>query len=259
MNRNILAATAAAVVLVQVPARADFRIQYPTEIDHGEWELEHNGSAQWDRLPENSGSQSYTIEIGTGVTEWWKTEVELGFNRDPGFNEPTLADQLVTENTFLLTEPGRYFADVGLFVEYGQSLTSRRHAASNELTFGPLIARDIGRTTHTINLFLTRQLGPDQTSQGLDFTYAWQSRWNIWRPLSPAIEFYGDAGILGSSPGWSRQQFLIGPVGVGEMGLNSLGLGRAGKLKYEIGWLFGATQASPQGTLRWRLELEIPF
>ena len=42
-------------------------------------------------------------------------------------------------------------------------------------------------------------------------------------------------------------------------GALDLGLGNAGKLKYEIGWLFGATQASPQGTLRWRLELEIPF
>jgi hypothetical protein len=30
-------------------------------------------------------------------------------------------------------------------------------------------------------------------------------------------------------------------------------------LKYEIGWLFGATEASPNGTLRWRLEMEIPF
>ncbi len=259
MNRSILAVAGAATLLAQQPARADFRIVYPTEIDRGELEIEHNGAASFDRLPATSGEQSYTIEIGTGVTEWWKTEVELGFNRNPGFNQPTLLTQAVTENTFLLTEPGRYFADVGLYFEYGQSLPSRRHAAANEITFGPLIAKDIGRTTHTINLFLTRQLGPDQTSQGLDFTYAWQSRWNIWRPLSPAIEFYGDAGILGSSPGWSRQQFLIGPVGVGEMGLNSLGLGRAGKLKYEIGWLFGATQASPQGTLRWRLELEIPF
>ena len=61
-----------------------------------------------------------------------------------------------------------------------------------------MIAKDIGRTTHTMNLFFTRQLGPDQTSQGLDFSYAWQSRWNLWAPLSPAIEIYGDTGTLGS-------------------------------------------------------------
>jgi hypothetical protein len=122
-----------------------------------------------------------------------------------------------------------------------------------------LISKDIGRFTHTVNLFLTRELGPDQDTHGLDFSYAWQSRWNIWAPLSPAIEIYGDSGVIGQSPKLNQQQILIGPVGVGALQLYDLGLGHAGKLKYEIGWLFGATQASPNGTLRWRLELEIPF
>jgi hypothetical protein len=41
--------------------------------------------------------------------------------------------------------------------------------------------------------------------------------------------------------------------------LHDLGLGHAGNLKYEVGWLFGATPATARGTLRWRLEVEIPF
>jgi len=122
-----------------------------------------------------------------------------------------------------------------------------------------VIAKDIGRTVTTINLFFTRQLGPGQTSQGLDFSYAAQTRWNVWAPLSPAIEIYGDAGNLGNSPGFDRQQFLVGPVGVGVIKLNQLGLGHSGNLKYEVGWLFGATPATARGTLRWRLEVEVPF
>jgi hypothetical protein len=166
---------------------------------------------------------------------------------------------VVTENSFLLTEPGEYFADVAMYIEYGQSLTTGRHAGPNQVTFGPLIAKDIGRTTTTINLFLTRQLGPDQTTQGLDFSYAWQTRWNIWAPLSPAMEFYGDSGVIGSSPKFSQQELLVGPVAIGSLSMHELGLGNAGKLKYEVGWLFGATQATPNGTLRWKLEVEIPF
>ena len=249
----------AVLALVSLRARADYHIFSPYEIDLGEIEIEHNGDAQFDRLPANSGAQSYTIEIGTGLTSWWQSEIELGFDRDPGFNASTFVQQLVTENTFQLTEPGEYFADFGFYVEYGQSLTRGRNASANEVTFGPLIAKDIGRTTSTVNLFLTRQLGPDQETRGYDFSYAWQTRWNIWQPLSPAIEFYGDAGVIGQNPRFSGQQFLIGPVGVGSMNLSRLGLGRAGKLKYEIGWLFGATRATPSGTLRWRLELELPF
>jgi hypothetical protein len=112
---------------------------------------------------------------------------------------------------------------------------------------------------HTLNLFFSRQLGPNQDNHGLDFSYAWQSRWNVWAPFSPAIEIYGDAGVIGQSPKLSQQQLLIGPVGVGRLQLQDLGLGHAGKLKYEIGWLFGTTPASPRGALRWRLEVEIPF
>jgi hypothetical protein len=249
----------AALALLPFRARADFHVFSPYEIDLGEIEIEHNGDAQFDRVPANSGATSYTLEVGTGLTSWWHSEIEFGFDRDPGFNQPTLLTQAVTENIFQLTEPGKYFADFGFYFEYGQSLTRRAHAGPNEITFGPLIAKDIGRTTTTVNLFLTRDLGPDQGPHGFDFSYAWQTKWNVWSLLSPAIEFYGDTGNLGQFPGFSQQEFLIGPVGVGSVGLNQLGLGHAGKLKYELGWLFGATRATPQGTLRWRLELEIPF
>jgi hypothetical protein len=259
MIRLAGATAVAAALFLPLRARADFHIFSPYEIDLGELEVEHNGDAAFDRRPDNSGATSYTIEFGTGLTNWWHSEIEFGFDRDPGFSQPTLLTQLVTENTFQLTEPGEAFADFGFYVEYGQTLSTGKHAGPNELTFGPLIAKDIGRTTHTINLFLTRELGPNQDTSGLDFSYAWQSRWNLWAPLSPAVEIYGDAGVIGRSPRLNQQQLLVGPVGVGSLSFNELGLGRAGKVKYEIGWLFGATEASPNGTLRWRLEAEIPF
>jgi hypothetical protein len=259
MTRATFALIAGLALLAPLEARADFHIRSPYEIDFGELEIEHNGAASFDRNPNNSGATSYTIEFGTGLTPWWHSEIEFGFNRNPGFNEPTLLTGAVTENTFQLTEPGEAFADLGFYVEYGQTLTSGKHAGPNEVTFGPLIAKDIGRTTHTVNLFLTRELGPNQDNHGLDFSYAWQSRWNLWAPLSPAVEIYGNAGQLGRSPRLNQQQLIVGPVGVGALQLDKLGLGHAGRLKYEIGWLFGATQASPQGTLRWRLEVDIPF
>jgi hypothetical protein len=252
-------ATALALLAPLRGARADFHVVSPYEIDLGELEIEHNGSFSFDHRPGMGGQQSYTLELGTGLTSWWHSEIELGFDNDPSLGQPTVLTQVVTENMFQLTEPGEDFLDTGFYIEYGQSTTRGAFATSNELTFGPVFGKDIGRTTHMLNLFLTRQLGPDQTSQGLDFSYAWQSRWNLWAPLSPAIEIYGDTGTLGSAPAFSRQEFRTGPVGVGLLRLNALGLGRAGQVKYEIGWLFGATPATSHGTLRWRLELEIPF
>lgn len=259
MSRLLFGLAAVIGLLGPSQVRADFHIRSPYDVEYGALEIEHNGAATFDHLPDNSGSQSYTIELGTGVTPWWHTEIEFGFNRDPGFSQPTLLTGVVTENLFQLTEPGEQFADFAFYAEYGQSLTTGRHAGPNEFTFGPVIGKDIGRTTHIVNLFLSRQLGPNQTTDGLEFAYAWQSRWNLWAPLSPAIEIYGDAGVLGRWPRLSRQQLLVGPVGVGSLSLYELGLGKAGKIKYELGWLFGATQTTANGTLRWRLELEIPF
>jgi hypothetical protein len=249
----------ALAALAPLPAWASYHVISPYEIDLGELEIEHNGSAAFDHRADLGRATSYTIEVGTGLTRWWHSEIELGFDRAPGGGQPTLLTQVVTENTFQLTEPGEAFADFGFYIEYGQSLTRGKAAASNQVTFGPLIAKDIGRTTHTLNLLFTRLLGPDQDTHGLDFSYAWQSRWNVWAPLSPAIEIYGDTGVLGSTPTLSRQELLAGPVAIGVLNFSALGLGRAGRLKYEIGWLFGATPATADGTLRWRTEVEIPF
>ena len=259
MNKITVGLAAALALLAPLRAHADYHVVSPYEIDLGELEIEHNGDAVFDRRASQTGATSYTTELGTGLTPWWHSEIELGFDRAPGGGQPTLLTQAVWENMVQLTEPGERFADVGFYFEYGQSTTRGPAAAANELTFGPVIAKEIGRTVHTINLFFTRQLGPYQTSQGLDVSYAWQSRWNIWAPLSPAVEIYGDAGTLGASPRFNQQQLLAGPVGVGVIKLNQLGLGQAGNLKYEIGWLFGATPATAHGTLRWRAEVEIPF
>jgi hypothetical protein len=259
MTRFLLGLATALALLAPRLAHADYHLVSPYEIDLGEIEIEHNGDAVFDHRSNQTGATSYTLELGTGLTSWWHSEIELGFDRAPGDNEPTLLTQVVTENMFQLTEPGEDFVDTGFYIEYGQSTTRGVNAASNEVTFGPVFGKDIGRTTHMFNLFFTRQLGPDQTSQRLDVTYAWQSRWNLWAPLSPAVEVYGDAGNLGDFPRLSRQQLLIGPVAIGAIKLNQLGLGRAGNLKYELGWLFGTTQASANGTLRWRMEVEIPF
>jgi hypothetical protein len=243
-----------AVALASLPttaAWADYHIRSPMEIDQGELELEHNGAAGFDRNPELRGGRAYTAEIGTGPTSWWHTEAELGFGREPGPDQPTQLQEVVWENMVRLTEPGEYWATFGLYGEYAQ--TTLGHTP-NDVLFGPLVTKDIGRTSHTLNLFLDRQVGPNNDNHSFNFSYAWQSRWNVWAPLSPAVEIYGEAGPIDHLPKFADQQFLVGPVAIG-----ALPLPTGGRFKYELGWLFGATPATASGTLRWRMELELPF
>jgi hypothetical protein len=237
--------------LAPTAARADFHIRSPDEIDYQEWEFETNGAASFDHNPANNGETSYTLEIGRGLTPWYHPELELDIGRDAGPDEPTQVQGFTWENTFMLTEPGEYWADLGLYWEYSHSTL---RGSPDDTLFGPLIQKDWGPTTHTLNLFLEKEIGPSQDLHGVDFNYAWQSRWNVNRYASPAIEIYGDAGQIDHMHSFANQQFLVGPVLVG-----SVSTGTSGQLKYEAGYLFGATQATPQGTIRWRLEWETHF
>ncbi len=76
-------------------AHADYHVVSPYEIDLGEIEIEHNGDAVFDRRPDQRDATSYTTEPGTGLTPWWRSEIELGFDRAPGDNQPTLLTRAV--------------------------------------------------------------------------------------------------------------------------------------------------------------------
>ena len=245
--------------LMPLPAWADYSVVSPDAIDYGKLLIQHDGDILVGNRATNGGAQGYTISVGTGVTEWWDAVIELAYDHAPGDSQPSRLTQMVATSTIELTDPGEYFVDAGVYFEYGQTVMRSNAGSANEVTLGPTIGKDIGNTTHTVNLFVTRLLGPDQNVRGLDFNYAWQSRWNLWDMLSPAVEIYGDTGPLGHTPGLPRQQLLAGPVALGSIGFEQLGLGPAGRLRYEIGWLFGATAATAAGTLRWHLEVEIPF
>lgn len=240
-----------AVLLMPALAKADFHIRSPNEIDQGEFEFEHNGAASIDRNPDKADARSYTVEMGAGVNSWWHPEVELGIERSAGPSMPTQVTGGVFENTFRLTESGEGWVDLGFYAEYARSTL---HGIADGILLGPLLQKDVGRTTHTLNLFLSKQIGANQDNHGVDFSYAWQSRWNIYRPLSPAIEFYGDAGQIDRPDKFQSEQLIGGPAAVGVILLGPLG-----KFKYEAGYMLGLTQASPAGTFRWKLELEVPL
>jgi hypothetical protein len=239
-----------AVLLAPLAARADFHIRNPNEIDQGELEFEHNGSTTFDKNSDKNRQDSYTVEIGAGLNSWYHPELELDIERDDA-ESPTRVVGWTWENTVRLTEAGEGWVDFGLYAEYSHSSIK---GVADDVLFGPLLQKDVGRTTHTLNLFVQKQIGAGQDDHGYDFSYAWQSRWNIWRPLSPAIEIYGDAGRLDRMDKFQDQQLIAGPVAVGMWRLAGVG-----KVKYEVGYLFGLTSATPSGTLRWKAELEVPI
>ena len=124
--------------------------------------------------------------------------------------------------------------------------------------FGPIVQKELSDfhgtdSVHTLNLFLTHDVGPNG-SPATGIEYAWQSMLYVDPHLSPAVEFYGSIDDLGHAGRFNGQEHLAGPVLIG-----AVSLAPWGTLKYQVGYLFGLTSASPRGAVRWQLEYELAF
>ncbi|MBI1777033.1 MAG: FTR1 family protein [Proteobacteria bacterium] len=233
---------------VATEASADFKVRSPI-VEQGEIELEHNGSVTFDKS--NSGkdnARSYTNSIGYGVTEFWKTELEGEWGADPG---STLRYSATTwENVFQLVAQGQYWADLGFFAEYSRAAI---RGSADSVKFGPLVEKEWGDSLHTANLLFEKEVGQGRTER-TGFSYAWQSRLRLHPLFEPGVELYGEVPDIHSPGKPADQQHRIGPVAAGLYdGLPF------GKLKFEVGYLFGLTPATEKGAARWRLEYEFRF
>ena len=234
------------------PAHAELQVRLPT-VEYRELEFEHNGFFTFDKDPTLGGQQSYTNSIGYGVTPWWKVELEGETNSVPDTSAHYTATTM--ENTFQITPPGKYLFNLGAFAEYSQSALN---GEPNSFTFGPIVQKELHNvlgvdSVHTLNVFFEKDVGHNAT-HATGFQVAWQSRLQLNPFIDPAIEYYGFIDDLGNAGKFSQQQHFIGPVALGAVSFSPYG-----KLKYEVGYMFGMTSASPRGAIRWKLEYEIAF
>jgi hypothetical protein len=248
----LLAAVSASIFATNA-ARAEFKLHYPT-VDYREVEFEHNGDTTFDQA--NSGksnNQSYTNEVEIGALPFWTLGLEAELAAPPGQN--LTYDATTFENTFQLTPQGKYWADLGLFAEYSHAAS---RASADSLTFGPLVQKQtqgfFGKgLLHTVNLLFEKEVGHNR-SDDTPFFFAWQSRLLVHPLFEPGVEIFSQVDDIESPGKLAEQQHRAGPMFAG-----ALSLAPNGKIKYEVGYLFGLTRATENGTVRWRLEYELPF
>ncbi|HYM31888.1 MAG TPA: hypothetical protein VEU47_11335 [Candidatus Cybelea sp.] len=236
------------IVAANSPALADFKVRYPTVVER-ELEIESYSDRSFDGRATKSNAQSHNFEVGYGVTGWWQPELEVELAKEP--QGDLKYNALTLENRFQLLPQGEYWLDLGVFAEYSRA---RLHDAPDEMTIGPLAQKQFGNTLHTLNLLFTRQVGQSREN-GTFFQYAWQSKW-LWKPqLEPGFEVFGDPGKLGHFGKASDQDHRIGPSLSGGFLLPQ----GSGKLKYEVGYLIGVTDAAASGVAKLQLEYELFF
>lgn len=250
------AAGCAAAMACASPAVAELKVRSPL-VEWREFEFEHNGLLTFDRRKSPlNGNQSYTFEVGYGVTPWWQIELEGETQALAGRNHQINARTI--ENTFQVLPQGKYWVDLGFFVEYSNSLI---RGEPSEIVVGPIVQKEaagfFGATTlHTVNAFVTREVGHDRGDRTGLFVAA-QSRLRLHPLLEPGVELYYNVNDVGRPGRLRDQEVFAGPVLAGAYALGRAGL--PGKVNYEIGYLFGATEQSARGAVRWRFEYELAF
>ncbi len=244
-RRALSAAGIAAVLLMCAqPVRADpaAKVYLPTVVQ-GEIEFELRGGYQKWRNHDDDRERQFVTDVGYGFTSWWKSELAVGVTRLPGAS--TRLDEIEWENIFALTEPGQYWADLGLFAEL-----ARDHAEGrNVIAIGPMLQKEFGPIQANLNVLFERQLGSN-AEPGAEINYAWQVKWRGNPRFEPGMQAFG---TLGRSNDFGHEtEHRIGPAF-----FSQVLVGTRNKLKFDAALLFGLNRNTPDTTLRFNLEYEL--
>ena len=238
MSRPLLLATLClAALAANSGARADDFIIYSPYVTDGQSEVELRGHQQYDGDPTLDGERAYSVAIAHAFTPWWHPEIYLGsYEREPG--SANTLDGYEFENIFQLSEPGRYWADLGFIASYEHKA---QPGEPSVVEFGPLFERHDGRLGQRLNLIWEKQLGGGAGGQ-YEFRGTYLMTWSLGPAAAPGFEAY-------YRPADDSRQ--VGPAFYGEIASP-----RGNELEYSMAWLLGLNRGAPDRTLVFRLEYE---
>lgn len=234
MNKIKLAVLISILVFTASPAYATKTVTSPY-VTKGKLEAKWKGGMTYD--DDDSGDdgaweQKATIEYGVTDRFLVETEAEIA---NEGDSDDTEFTSLAIKGKVEFTEPGEYWVDAGARVTYDFNMEDGADKIEGKL----LLAKDTGPLHHRANIILEREVG-DESDDETEFGVSASSRYRFVDTFEPGIELYSDFGEIFKSSDWNDEDHRIGPVFYG----------KAGKFKYEAGYLFGISDDAPDGTLK---------
>ncbi len=243
----LLLVLSAGIIGLSQEAHATKKI-YSPHVEQGELELEYRGGITFDDRATKDDKQKHKFAVGYGVTQQWFTEVYGELENHPGSGEDEGLEYSATEweNRFQISEPGEWWADTGFYLAY-------EFAAENEeadkLEMKLLLEKSIDQWTHRTNLTLEKEIGSDSEEEW-EGGASWSTSYRLRPEFEPGVEIHWEYGDFAESRPFEEQEFLLGPVVYGKIGPN---------IKYDVGYLFGLSEDSPDGQLKWIFEFEWHF
>ncbi len=232
----------AAAGLAPPPALAGLVVYSPV-VEGGERAVELRLARDADGDPTRNGAEEHKLEVEYAPTDWWLTEALVTVSRDPGGTRE--ATELAWENVLALAPQGKYWADVGVLVEYAHA---RRSDGRDALELGLLGEKTFGSAILTVNLTAEQALAAGERAE---LGYSARLRYHRRAVFEPGVEVFGSVGAWGEFGSLRTNRLQAGPSATGRLRL----AGRQA-LRYDVAWVFGLTPGSPDSTARVQLEYE---
>ena len=248
----------------------DFSVYSPNLVE-GQSEIELRSFDYQDARSELNTANGVSLSLAHTFTNWWKSELYVAeYNRAPGYSSQPTGYEF--ENTFQLTDPGEYWADVGLLVSYAYAKVP---GVANNAELALLLEKRVGHFNQKFNLIREKYMGngaPELISTtnltstgtgkgkgkgttvttittvavgapgGYPSRFAYSASYKFSDDFMPGVEAYYHAGDNG---------FQMGPVVYGELKSFS-----GSELEYSIGVLYANNSQSPSRTYVARLEYD---
>jgi len=147
------------------------------------------------------------------------------------------------ENIFQLAPKGEYWVDPGVYLAYEAPID---HKQVGQFEGKILLEKSIGKFTNILNISFNQEVGggadPD-TDAGI----SWSTRYRLSRYFEPGFEYWDDFSKIDHQLDYDEQSHQVGPCIYGNL---------FGHLNYDIGFLFGISDAAPRHELKWVMEYE---
>jgi hypothetical protein len=232
-------------LLLSSLAHAQFVIKSPV-VEEGELSIVGHGSYE-SALPDGGDplGWGHEIELAYGFTDFWKSELALELKQP--VHEELETTELKFENYLELAG----YAPLGaVFAAFAGVNMGVEEGVANAAKFGPLARFGSDDLSLTLNAIFDKTFGKYRTP-GVGLDYNAQFKFALVDGIAAGAELFGDISDLGDVPAFNDTELRVGPVLYLSWRSNQSHFGFTG----DIGVLLGTTDATPDTTIKWDVEL----
>ncbi|MDX2264772.1 MAG: hypothetical protein NW215_07350 [Hyphomicrobiales bacterium] len=236
--------------------------------EKGELEIQNNGfvisdAPKGDDEDDGATRLSHQLSIQYGLTNYFLVDFDIGVRRLDGADLEASSAALEGLLKFYSSSDNMFFFGVFGGVEFAlQEEDADSFEFGTRFQYGGEESDKLG----ILSMGLEKTFGENR-EDGMEFAYGLILRKSVTKTVSLGVEAFGEIEDVGNAPRFEDQDHRVGPVihfagGGGDDDDDAKGKGEDSALEdrdvewgVNLGVLFGITEATPDTTFTWNVEL----